>query len=321
MVDGKENFLLENIVAEALLVTMPRLSGKDVNVLMNIEYDLPGQLRGDGAGLGQSLKAMLDYSIVSIRQGSILIDILREPAPLQSKGDAADGKEICIRFSVEIAGQIDAGAFDEVSVEGFIREMRGRLYTDHIPGERQTIRISVPFAMTDDPSTFIQHTNAASLKGKKALFLSEDDQMAESIGYLFYAIEMECVFVRRPGEALEKLERHYERGEAFDLMICDHVSDNMAMLEVAHKYRSVSPGTIGLLMVSTFNGNYLRENDIIEVGSLEFIDRMVIPSEFIDRIRYFLSNETGITNDWNMDDWNMDDWDMKQWPERDEADE
>ncbi len=298
MATNKEEIFLENIITETLLVNLPRLTGKDVNMQINIDCNLPSALLGDRNKVSQILKNVLDHAIVNTLKGDISLQVVK-----QKHSESSDFIGISFKFGE--MGEVKPVPFDQADIERMVGEIDGTAIFEY-GSLGNLVIVNLLFEKAGDSTTLLEKTDAPKLAGKRVLLLSEDEAMTESLGYLFYSLGMDAVFVNSTSEVLHKLEKYAAKDQPFDLLICDTVNDNMGMLNIAHKYKQASLNTVGLLMVATYNGNYLKANDIIEVGSLEFIDRLVIPSEYIGRMCYFLGNDVP-----SMDDWNMDNWDFE----------
>ncbi len=308
-----EEFALEDVLNSALLVVTPRLEDKLVEILLDVSPDLPRILIGDETRLWQILKNFLDNSAKFTERGRIVLSA----APNAEKSDE---ETMVITFKITDTGigmtqaELDRvfkpyeqmqntaqkrykGTGLGMSIAKNLCElMNGTLEPKSETGVGTEIRLDIPFRRTKAgvQDTIVAITN--ELKGIRVLAVDDDELSLQIVGTLLSSNGAACEFAESGEEAIEIIIERNKRKEAFDVILLDYLMGGMNGLETARRIHMSLSVVPKLLMVTAFQ-KLLLASDLEQNGVDDIIEKPLIPSQFIKKMRAALGYDAGPETD------------------------
>jgi CheY-like chemotaxis protein/two-component sensor histidine kinase len=118
-----------------------------------------------------------------------------------------------------------------------ISELGGEITVASVPGEGTTFRVSLPIATADGVAPSADHVERETRRPRGAVLVIDDDQLVRSFVRRALANEHEVTVESNGEEALARIQR----GERFDLILCDVMMPQMTGLELFNLVSTLSP--------------------------------------------------------------------------------
>lgn len=288
----QSDFCLENVLQNALTVTMPRLNGKNVEMLVSLAPDLPARIIGDPRRIWQIVKNLLDNAGRFTDEGCIVLEVaetedrrLRIRVSDTGVGLSEEQKERL--FSV--FGQISrdyapGGAGLGLSiVKKLVDMMNGTIDVESEAGCGASFTVTIPLvAATGSPTVFSLIEEAKLLRNRSILVVDDNEKSRRIMGTLFDAASTKATFVSSAEEAIDRLKAEADEGISFDLFILDHVLPGMDGIAAARKIAEEAGQIPAILMITPWSHRLLM-NDVMQAGFIEVVEKPFVPSVFIQK--------------------------------------
>lgn len=285
--------VLENITS----ITGIKIHGKDIELILDIDTDVPIKLTGDPVRLEQILLNLTNNAIKFTDSGEI---ILRIECIEKNRTDTI------LRFSVKDTGigikpdKIDS-LFDSfvqadrsttrryggsglgLSIsKGLVNLMGGDIWATSKLGRGSTFSFTIQFKIQNE-SYLKADTLYSSIKGLQTLIIDDNESARNTLGNYCKNFTFQVTTASSGEEGLEIIRRRENNNEeTFRLILVDWKMNGMDGIETAQKIRQISD-TPRLILVSGF-GN----EEILETCSTSafdgFLAKPVSPSMLFDSV-------------------------------------
>jgi two-component system sensor histidine kinase/response regulator len=301
-----EEFELEKLIGDTLLMTSPRLEGKHVEFMLSTSFDLPRFVVGDKVKLAQILKNFFDNSARYTEYGKIVLTVLLN-------NQKSDTQNVWLSFVIEDTGSgmskeqtqklfapydkteneyVSSGLGMAVSRQ-LCELMGGELKTASRPGEGTIIHLSIPFKHSKNTETLLHFAKFVPLKGTEILVADDDERSLSIIASLLTEAKADFELARSGEEAIKIIHERRSTGKSFDLVLLDYMMGGMNGLQAAGKIQAAVPKQQKVLMVTAYQKIGL-EQALIKGGGIDnMLEKPFIPSDFINKICLTLGRGDG----------------------------
>ncbi len=295
----EEDFCLEEIVSNALLVSSERIEDKPIEMLFDIDYNVPAYICGDKTRLWQVLKNILDNAAKYTDAGRIVLSITKlEEVPKED-----GGKVTWLNFRIEDTGtgmseeqlehfwspfeQFHAAKYNKNIGTGLgtaitkqlITLMGGEISVESVLGVGTTLNFKLPFQKAKEHSTVLDEVRKYQVVASRILLVDDDPIALEIMSGILQMIGGEPVCTSSGEEALRLVEQQAEISQQFDLIVLDYRLGDQTGIDLAQRMKQYTTNT-KLLMVSAYTKNLIHD-DIIRAGFNDIIEKPFVPSTFI----------------------------------------
>jgi two-component system sensor histidine kinase/response regulator len=285
-------------VAETLKTTALRAQEKGLELVCDIEPDVPMQVIGDPGRLRQILVNIVGNAIKFTAKGEIVVRVAR--APKTGPGETA------LQFSVRDTGiGIPANKIDSI-FEAFSQEdssitrkyggtglglticarlaqaMGGRIWVESEPGKGSTFHVITRVDI--DPNAEGAHPVPVELSGKRVLIVDDNDVNRMVLVRTLRQVGIQTHDVPLGGEALEWLRAQSAHGKGCDMVLLDAQMPELDGFSTAAQIRAEHLcGEVPMLMLSSagIKGDAQRAKD---VGIAGYLSKPVTREEVLEAI-------------------------------------
>ncbi len=310
----EEDFCLEEIVSNALLVSSERIEDKPIEMLFDIDYNVPAYLYGDKTRLWQVLKNILDNAAKYTESGRIVLSISK----VEEENRETNDKITWLSFEVKDTGtgmskeqlerfwspfeQFHAAKYNKNIGTGLgtaitkqlITLMEGDIAVDSVLGEGTTLSFKLPFKEAKEQSTVLDEISKYRVVASRILIVDDDPIALEIMSGVLKMIGGEPVCASSGAEALQLVEQQAEISQQFDLIVLDYRLGDLTGIDLAQQLKQYTTNT-KLLMVSAYT-KHLIHDDIIRAGFNDIIEKPFVPSTFIQCLCNSMYKENTVQN-------------------------
>jgi len=298
----KSDFLLEDVIANALMVTIPRLNKKTVQLLVDIDLHLPARIFGDPLRLWQILKNVLDNACKFTDEGEILLRISNiENKSLQFSffdtgiGIAAEHMDNLFGVFEQIGENTThhlGGTGLGLSITGqLVDMMEGSISFESSPGKGTQCTVTLPLEPATDGITLSSLIKKSRvLNDFRILIIASDKTLSHLIESLLEHANCIPACASNVPDALSTIRRLQKTNKPFDLIILDSDIPGTNGVHASEEIIKISPSTPIILMVNTWNRNQI-EDGIKKTGLLNVIDKPFLPTRFFEKLSSFISDK------------------------------
>ncbi|WP_417067248.1 response regulator [Niveibacterium terrae] len=226
-------FSLSGVIADCVKTMALRAQQKGLELICDVEEDLPLRLQGDPGRLRQVLLNLIGNAIKFTERGEV--EVLARKVALE-------GGRVRIEFSVrdsgigipadkhdaifEVFSQADSSTTRKFGGTGLglaicrrlTELMNGRIWVESEPGVGSTFRFTVDAGVLGRPETIKLPEVFA---GRRALLVVRNPNLCARLAADLRRGGLGCATAHSVDEALAELHAAVESGQAFDLMIVD----------------------------------------------------------------------------------------------------
>ncbi len=297
----EENFVLDETLSNAALVASPRIGEKSVEMLLDLDSNLPAVVNGDKTRLWQIFKNLLDNSAKFTNEGKIVLSACctereRDDGKIEVKfvvedtGMGMDEAQIAkifspfMQFHQNSANMSTGTGLGMVITKQLIELMGGTIDIKSATGVGTTTTIIIPFKASQSEAIVKDEFISDSLAKYRFLVADDNESARHIIENILKNIGCESVCVSSGEEAIEAILEADKNNKPFDIAIFDYKMGNMNGIETAEKLKTFNISTdIKLLMVSAYSSQFIV-NDIRTVGFHDIIEKPFSPSVFIQKL-------------------------------------
>jgi PAS domain S-box-containing protein len=263
---------LLNVVEEALDMVSSAAAGKDLEIICDIDKDVPAVVLGDSGRLLQILANLMGNAVKFTEKGEVLLTV----------GALRQSGEVEVRFAVKDTGigipedridrlfqsfsQVDPSVTRRYGGTGLglaicknlVEMMGGRIWVESTPGKGSTFYFTIA---AKEVLSLENGQFRCELNGKRLLIAAFSETILRVLGNQTSSWGMIPVAVSSGSQALELIKR----GDAFDLVVLDLALADVNAFKLARMIHEV-PGrsTLPLLMMKPL-GNKDHSTDISEM--------------------------------------------------------
>jgi|GEM_PF-2156374 len=271
---------------------------KDLEFMMSIDPEIPGNLIGDPLRLSQILTNLASNAVKFTDRGEVLISVeLLETLVNQ----------VVLRFVVKDTGiglsqeQIDMlfesfTQADESTTRKFggtglglaicknlVELMGGKIRVDSVPGKGSSFSFTINIEIATEQRTFTK-ANSTDLRGLKVLVVDDNATSREVLKKMFASLCLDVATASSGEEALRSIEAHSEN-KPYDLVLMDWIMPGLNGIETSyaiknHENMSQVPA---ILMVTAYDVENAQKDE--RISSVDgFLTKPVKQSVLFDTV-------------------------------------
>ncbi len=298
-----EEFDLEEILINAFMVASERIERKKVEMLVDIDPNVPNRVLGDKTRVWQVLKNLLDNSAKYTEQGHVLLSVHVWAEGLE-EGDAT------FRFVVEDTGlgmskaqlgrlfapfeQFHNNAKNNLTGTGLgmpitkqlVELMGGGITVESEVGVGTRATVVLTLRKAKGAISLKERIDAdmGNLDAGPVLIADDDECARQIMANIMETVGVPTVCVASGREVFEKVREYEEKGNPFRTVILDYLLGEDNGIEVARELRAMTSEPVRLLMVSAYSKQLLAR-DIEAAGFRAVIEKPFTPSVFIRKFQ------------------------------------
>jgi signal transduction histidine kinase/CheY-like chemotaxis protein len=257
-----KDFNLRDCIEEVLDVFGPKAAHQGLDLLYEIEHNVPSQVIGDGLRLRQVLLNLVSNAIKFTEKGEIFIGVeLQKISP----------DNLVIGFTVRDTGigippdklerlfkafsQVDSSTTRKyggtglglIISEKLIGLMGGKIYVKSEPGVGTKFMFNIKVAPSTQSTKAYVHLNVKGIEGKYVLIVDDNETNRTILKNQMDQWKLNSVIAQSGHEAVRILS---EKKFTFDLVLSDMQMHGMDGIELAHHIRKEYPALPILLLTS-----------------------------------------------------------------------
>jgi signal transduction histidine kinase/CheY-like chemotaxis protein len=262
----QKDFGLENALEEVLDVFARKASQHGVELVYNVDADVPTQIIGDNLRLKQVLTNLVDNSIRFTRDGEILIKVYSRPPVSTSALELVfDVHDTGIGMDTEKVKKLSArlaGAENQINTEGvgliickkLVELMGGTLKLESQPGKGTLVSFSIRTAPSIQ-SIYANETSELTLTGeKKVLLIENNHSLATTLKELLRRWRLIPTTVNSGKQALEVLAQKTD----ISLVITDLRTADLDGIVLTHSIQEQNPG-LPVILLAPAGDNSMKQ--------------------------------------------------------------
>ena len=237
-----EEFNINNVLNELAGTICSQFSGTQVELIFDIDKNVPRRLVGDSLHLGQTLKSILEHIMAQIDIDEVKLEISKfdtfeEQVELQFKfsdvGRGLDAEELEDLFvpyyDEETSTYVGLGLF--VSHE-LINMMDGKLSVQSIEGKGSTFTLSLPFNVVDKSNHRMYRLPEKVLIEKKVFIVDSNYNSALAVKKMFAYFRHEVTVLSQ-----EEFMKNIPNLTPFDIVVLHESLFNIRLVEYLSKIK------------------------------------------------------------------------------------
>ncbi|MGI9260728.1 MAG: response regulator, partial [Woeseiaceae bacterium] len=281
-----------------------RAQEKGLELLFNVDSEVPAVLVGDPLRLGQILGNLVTNAVKFTEQGEVVVSVVRI--------EQCD-ELVRLQFSVDdtgigIAPEQQAGLFQSFSqadssttrkyggsglglaiCKDLVERMGGKIWFESENGVGSKFSFEIGFALSDESSIELPILRAPL---KKVLVVDDNSAAREIMQSMLESLGIEATVVSSGLEAIAEIDAASRSGEPFRLVLIDWKMPKMDGIETMHRIRNDQSveKVPTFIMVSA----YSRDEALRDAGETqpeEFLIKPVSQSTLLDSINRQFSDD------------------------------
>ncbi|MDR2888834.1 MAG: response regulator [Lachnospiraceae bacterium] len=294
-------FSLEETIVNAFLVATDRVDDKPVEILLNMEPEVPYYLVGDKTRLWQVLRNILDNSVKYTNQGRITltVSLVRE-----------EDEQVVLSFRIEDTGVGMTGEQVEKifkPFEQFHRDNSKKAGTglgmaitkrliDMMSGEIGVIStvdcgsvfvVTIPFKRANNQKSmqdFMTEMIGKQYGKLGSILLVDDDEYSLAfMANILKNVNISSVMAGNSTDALAHVKASIENNTPFSVIIIDYMLGGENGIELAKEIGTIS-GNTKLLLVTAYAKKILSQDLVEEAGIKDIIEKPYVVSTFLQKV-------------------------------------
>jgi signal transduction histidine kinase/DNA-binding response OmpR family regulator len=294
-------FDLRENLGETMQALGLRAHQKDLELVYEVQPDVPEALVGDPGRIRQVLVNLVGNAIKFTEKGEIVVSV-EEDRELQALGFTA------LHFSVRdtgigIAKEKQEKVFDAFSqadgsmtrkyggtglgltiCKQLVDLMRGRLWIDSEPGRGSTFHFTIPVALQDAPAAGEKTVPTEELRGLAVLIVDDNFTNRRVLEGMLTNWGMKVTSMEGGEVGLEALEAAKNARHPFPLVLLDGHMPEMDGFKVAEKIRQDSGLAGATIMMLTSAGQVGDAARCRELGISAYLVKPIRQSELLNAI-------------------------------------
>ncbi|MCW5969345.1 MAG: response regulator [Blastocatellales bacterium] len=290
-------FDLAALLDETLRALAPRAHEKDIELICSIAPDAPVHLKGDPGRVRQVIVNLVNNAIKFTESGEVILRV--DPR-------GSDGDRELLHFSISDTGigiapdklnvifeaftQADASTTRRFGGTGLglaitsqlIELMGGRIEVESELGKGSTFHFTLPFEKVSGASAWSHPRDLADLNGARVLVVDDHATNRRILDEILARWGMHPTLVDGGRAAIETMERAFNEGTPFDLVLLDYQMPDMDGFEVAERIKhrpELAATTIMMLSSIGHQGDAARCR---ELGVAAYMTKPVRQSVLLD---------------------------------------
>ena len=296
-------FYLTDILSNLACVVGLKAEEKGVELLFDVDRNVPETLIGDPLRLGQILTNLASNAVKFTHRGEIIITI--NAIPEKSALDPTDENSILLHFSVKDTGiglteeqisklfksftQADGSTTRKyggtglgLSITKHLVEMMGGIITvESQPEKGSRFHFSLRFPVGKKPASPLQFPD--DLAGKRVLVVDDNPSAREILTHILQRFCFQVCQASSGEEALTELQSAFDKNP-YDLILLDWKMPGIDGIDTSRRIQSMADGKLpAILMISAFGREEIMKK-AESVGINAFLTKPVNESLLFDTI-------------------------------------
>ncbi|MBW2366929.1 MAG: response regulator [Deltaproteobacteria bacterium] len=291
-------FHVDEVLEQVADMFNQQAANKGIELIVDIDTEIPGTLIGDPLRLQQILKNLVDNAVkFTERAGAILVVV---------KKLTVSSKEVSLSFSVKdfgigISPEYVARLFDPFTQEDtsstrkyqgtglglvickkLVGLMNGRIWAESVLGKGSTFTFTAGFKC--NPATHNRvFTLPSDIQRLRVLVVDDCDENKLAVKKMLRSFGFQVEVASSGYDALNKLKKHQANEVPFDLVMMDWLMSGMDGIETSRRVRTdlITPPPIILM---TAFGKETEKMDAQEAGISGFLNKPIFPSTLFNAI-------------------------------------
>ncbi len=293
-------FNLEDILSNALLTASQKLATKRVEMLLNLDTNLPRRLIGDETRLWQIIKNILDNSAKFTDKGHVVLKVstieangIEERKILFEISDTGKGmsKEELDRlylpfeqFGSKVSKANGTGLGMSIT-KSLVQLMNGTIEVESEVGRGTKTSIIIPFKEIT-LEKIINFDEVKTLKNKNILIIDDDEIATSIMDVLLSNSGANTTILNRASQVINRVKEEFSNNKIYDLILIDYMLDEGNGVDLAIELNKYISENTKLLMVS----QYVKLISNIDLTLFkDVIDKPFVPTQFLNSINRALS--------------------------------
>jgi signal transduction histidine kinase/HPt (histidine-containing phosphotransfer) domain-containing protein len=293
------SFNLRDGLADMVKTLALRAHQKELELAFHVAADVPDAVIGDPGRLRQIILNLLGNAIKFTDHGEVVVRVR-----LESRTEGAAFLHFAIadtgvgipaekqRLIFEAFSQADTSTTRTYGGTGLglticsrlVEMMNGSIWVESEPGQGSTFQFTAQLGIQADPAIRIETSERLSLEGLSVLVVDDNQTNRLILQETLTAWRMALTVVDSGKTALAAMERAYEDGAPFALVLLDCHMPEMDGFSLADKIRHSSHLSGATIMMLTSGG---RGSDVArcqELGIAAYLIKPIKQSELMDSI-------------------------------------
>ena len=256
-----KDFDLRACIEEVLDLFASKASAIGLDLIYQMDNDIPNQIIGDNLRLRQILLNLVGNAIKFTQQGEIFVSVHllnRMDDQLELKFEIRDTgigiEEDKLNRLFKAFSQVDASITRRYGgtglglaiTEKLIALMKGRIWVESTPGKGSTFFFTIQAQRSEKPVKTYIHYNTAAIEGKKVMVVDDNSTNRLILKKQLELWKLNASMAFSGKHALEILSH----GQHFDLVITDMQMPEMSGLQLGKSIRKLYPGLPMILLSS-----------------------------------------------------------------------
>ncbi len=297
----EEEFNLETVIANTLLMASEKIGSKIIELILEIEPNVPYYLIGDKTRLWQILKNLLDNAAKYTEKGHIILKIQNKGTNIDSDGNVITSIKFIIndtgmgmtkeqlnnlfvpfeQFHNKGTSQIMGTGLGMVITKQLIELMGGNITVSSEVQVGTTVELLIHFRM--DKMVFMSDSVCENdIEAQHIMIVDADKYSLNVMKNILKLFHIVPVCVTNGFDALSTVSK-LEDNQFFDIVIINYRLDDMSAIELAEELNKYNKVKSKLLMSSTYEKQMLEE-DLTRVGFNDYIEKPFVPTTFVQKL-------------------------------------
>jgi polar amino acid transport system substrate-binding protein len=309
----KSDFSLDNILTNISSLFVFQIEEKGLELLFDIDMNVPMALRGDELRLNQVLTNLVSNAIKFTSNGEIIVSI---------KLISRDEKNVEIRFDVKDTGigiskeqikklftsfsQADSSTTRKYGGSGLglaiskqiVELMGGSVGVESILDSGSDFYFTIKFELQEKQKNFLQTTN---IKNLKVLVVDDNASSREILENILKSLKFEVKAICCGKEAILELKEANRENSSYNLVLMDWMMPEMDGIETIIKINEDKEiaNVPTFVMVTSYNKDELIEK-AKDAHVFGFLEKPISPSTLYDTILKAFGKQIVLIPDQNM---------------------
>lgn len=237
---------LNELVEDVARVAAQTVNGKPVEIILDVDFDIPQQIMGDPTRLRQVILNLMSNAIKFTHEGYVLLRVVRKEINGEyvldiSVTDTGIGIKDSVKdFVFQSFAQADSTITRRFSGTGLglaiskelVQLMGGNLDYTSVYGEGSTFGFAFPMTLPEKITAVNSDVVTDVLAGKKVLVVDDNELSRSVLEKVLMHHGMRVVVATDATEALERINAEHE-SDVCDLIITDMSMPGMSGFELA----------------------------------------------------------------------------------------
>ncbi len=294
-----EEFILEDTLYNAALVGSKRIGNKPVEMLMNLDINMPTSVWGDKTRLWQIFKNLLDNSAKFTNAGTIFLNAScteyledQEKAVLtftvKDTGMGMSTHQVekvfdsFEQFHQNQSNQFTGTGLGMAITKELVQLMGGTIHVESEVNIGTTTTVVIPFKLPPKGSLLKQNILNNDFSNHQIIIANETTAGLPIMVDLLATTHNTPICVSNGDDVVQLVKNAMEINKPIDMVLLNCKGGDMVGLEVAKQIRSISPET-KLILVSA-HASQFNPSEVFNAGFSTTMEKPFSPSEFFQKL-------------------------------------